>query len=153
MNTSLRSPSALRPLFLAAFASLTLASFLATACSSSTTPPALDASPGPTASATSTGSTTPPTSPDGAYTGTFSGDDKGPVTMTVAGTNVDVVVTVGGKQYPASGSLDTTGAIDVGIGVGSGVIVTFAGTFASGKGSGTWKSSAGGKGTWAVARQ
>ncbi len=89
---------------------------------------------------------------DGSYSGTFRGDDTGPVTMTVSGTNVDVVATVGGKQYPASGTLTASGAVNVGIGVGAGVVVTFDGTFADGKGSGTWKSSVATKGTWSVAK-
>jgi hypothetical protein len=155
MNTT---PS-LRACFLTSLATLAAASLLAIGCSSSTTPPTSDggagtSSPTPsgTPSGTPTGTATPSASHDGAYSGTYSGDDKGPVTMNVSGANVDVVATVGGKQYPGSGTLDAAGAVSVGIGVGGGLIVTFEGSFAGGKGSGTWRSSAGGKGTWSVAR-
>lgn len=155
MNTT---PS-LRACFLGSLATLAVASLLAIGCSSSTTPPTSDggagtSSPTPsgTPTGTPTGSATPSASHDGAYAGTYSGDDKGPVTMNVSGANVDVVATVGGKQYPGSGALDAAGAVNVGVGVGGGILVTFEGSFASGKGSGTWRSSAGAKGSWSVAR-
>lgn len=152
MNTSTCS---LRARFFGSLATLGVASLLAIGCSSSTTPPTSDGGTGtstPSPSGTPTGTATPSASHDGAYSGTYSGDDKGPVTMNVSGANVDVVATVGGKQYPGSGTLDAAGAVSVGIGVGGGLIVTFEGSFAGGKGSGTWRSSAGGKGTWSVAR-
>lgn len=155
MNTP--SASSLRARFLGSLATLAVASQLAIGCSSSTTPPTSDggagtSSPTPTPSGAPTGTATPSASHDGAYTGTYGGDDKGPVTMNVSGANVDVVANVGGKQYPGSGALDAAGAVSVGIGVGGGLIVTFEGTFAGGKGTGTWRSSAGAKGTWSVAR-
>lgn len=89
---------------------------------------------------------------DGQYSGTYSGDDSGPVTMNVSGTNVDVTATVGGTKYPGSGGITTTGGVSVGLGAGNGVTVTFEGTFANGKGSGTWRSTAGTHGAWSVAR-
>mgnify|MGYP003373601286 CR=1 FL=1 len=138
---------------LGSFIALAVASLLAIGCSSTTTPPTSDGGAGtPTPTGTPTGTTPPSASHDGAYSGTYAGHDKGPVTMSVAGTNVDVVATVGGKPYPGSGTLNGAGAVNVGVGVGGGLIVTFEGSFASGKGTGTWRSSAGGKGTWSVAR-
>jgi len=89
---------------------------------------------------------------DGSYSGTYSGSDNGPVTMTVSGSKVDVVATVSGKSYPGSGEVGPGGVATVGLGAGDGVTVTFDGTFANGKGSGTWKSTVGGKGTWSVAK-
>ena len=89
---------------------------------------------------------------DGQYTGTYSGDDSGPVTMNVSGTSVDVSATVGGTKYPGSGNLAANGGVSVGLGTGNGVTVTFEGTFANGKGSGTWKSTVGTHGAWSVAR-
>lgn len=88
----------------------------------------------------------------GSYRGTYTGSDTGTVTMTVSGSNVDVVATVAGKEYPASGSIGSGGSIAVGLGAAEGVTVTFEGTFANGKGSGTWKSTIGGSGTWSVTR-
>jgi hypothetical protein len=88
----------------------------------------------------------------GSYAGSYGGDDSGPVTMTITGDKVDVVATVGGKQYPGSGQVSGSGGVSVGLGAGNGVTVTFQGTFGSGKGSGTWSSSIGTKGSWSVAK-
>jgi hypothetical protein len=102
---------------------------------------------------TSSGST-PPASGGlaGSYSGTYQGDASGPVTMTIAGDTIDVVVTVAGTKYPASGQLSGSGGLSVGIGTGNGVTVTFEGTFAGSKGSGTWSSSVATKGTWSVSK-
>lgn len=102
------------------------------------------------ASSSSSGSTA--ASLDGHYTGTYTGDDSGPVTMTVSGTSVDVVATVAGKDYPGSGGISESGGVSVGLGAGNGVTVKFEGTFANGKGSGTWASTVGTTGAWSVAR-
>ena len=72
--------------------------------------------------------------------------------MTITATAIDVVATVGGTKYPGSGTVGAGGTVAVGIGAGDGVTVTFEGTFANGAGSGTWKSTVGGKGTWSVKR-
>ncbi len=72
--------------------------------------------------------------------------------MTVSGSSVDVVATVAGKNYPGSGEISSNGGVSVGLGAGNGVTVTFEGTFSGGKGSGSWKSTAGTKGAWSVAR-
>ncbi|MBX3231751.1 MAG: hypothetical protein KIT84_42670 [Labilithrix sp.] len=100
----------------------------------------------------SSGDNDGPTSLDGTYSGIYSGDGTGPVTMTISGTNIDVVVTVSGKQYPATGSVTADGGVSVGVGTGEGVVVTFQGTFANGKGSGTWQSSISTKGSWSVSK-
>ena len=60
----------------------------------------------------------------GSYSGTYQGDAKGPVTMTITGQAIDVVVTVGGKNYAASGAVASSGGVSVGIGTGDGVTVT-----------------------------
>lgn len=88
---------------------------------------------------------------DGSYAGTYAGDDTGPVSMTVTGDKVDVVVKVASKSYAGSGDMSGS-SIDFGVGTGNGVVVTFAGSFADGRGSGTWRSSVGGKGTWSVSK-
>jgi hypothetical protein len=99
----------------------------------------------------SNGGTSPSASLDGSYSGTYAGDGSGPVSMTVTGDKVDVVVKVESKSYAGSGDMSGS-SIDFGVGTGNGVIVTFAGSFADGKGSGSWRSSIGGKGTWSVAK-
>ncbi|MBX3186851.1 MAG: hypothetical protein KF819_07545 [Labilithrix sp.] len=92
------------------------------------------------------------TSLDGSYSGSYAGDDTGPVRMTISGDDIDVVVKVGAQEYPASGKVTSGGKVTVGIGAGNGVTVTFDGSFANGSGSGTWKSSIATKGTWSVSK-
>lgn len=88
----------------------------------------------------------------GSYKGTYSGDSSGPVTMTISGDTVDVVATVNGTNYPGSGKVESGGGVSVGVGAGGGITVTFSGTFANSKGSGTWQSTAGTKGSWSVSK-
>lgn len=89
---------------------------------------------------------------EGSYSGTYSGDSSGPVTMEISGDKVDVVATVSGTKYPGSGNIQSNGSVTIGVGAGAGVTVTFSGTFASGKGSGSWQSTAGTKGSWSVSK-
>lgn len=89
---------------------------------------------------------------EGSYSGTYSGDSSGPVTMEIDGDKVDVVATVSGTKYPGSGNIQSNGNVSIGVGAGAGVTVTFSGTFASGKGSGSWQSTAGTKGSWSVSK-
>jgi len=66
--------------------------------------------------------------------------------------SIDVTVVVTGQEYKASGAIGANGAVNSGVGVGGGTVVTFVGTFTSNGGSGTWSSTAGTKGTWTVTK-
>jgi hypothetical protein len=130
--------------------SLILVTAVALAGCSSNTPST--SSGGTSGGGTSGGGTSgaPAASLAGSYSGTFEGDSSGPLTMTITGDKIDVVATVSGKPYPASGNVGSNGAVSLGVGVGDGVTVTFSGTFANGAGSGTWSSSIATNGTWSV---
>jgi hypothetical protein len=118
-------------------------------CSSST-----DGTGGQTSSGGSPSTSGSPSSSSlaGAYSGTYQGDAKGTVSMTITGQTIDVIANVAGKNYAASGAVTGAGGVSVGIGTGDGVTVTFEGTFTSAGGSGTWTSSVATHGTWSVAK-
>jgi hypothetical protein len=65
---------------------------------------------------------------------------------------IEVTATVLLIDYKGQGTVGADGATSVGVGAANGVVVTFAGTFAGGKGTGTWTSSDDDSGTWSVTK-
>jgi len=104
--------------------------------------------------------TTPPTTGGpsraalaGRYSGRYVGDGTGAVTMVLAADGtLDVTATVDGAPKTGRGEVADDGSVTLGVGGNAEGYVTFTGTFANGKASGTWKSSFSTSGTWSVAK-
>jgi hypothetical protein len=89
----------------------------------------------------------------GSYSGSYTGDGNGAVSMNVASDRkIDVTANVNGTNHKGQGDVASDGSVTLGVGAGGDVVVTFTGKFANGKGSGTWRSSISTSGTWSVSK-
>jgi len=93
------------------------------------------------------------TSLAGTYRGAYAGDGSGAVTMIVgADGTLDVTAEVDGTPERGQGKVGADGGVNVGIGAKNGVVVTFTGSFANGRGQGTWRSTLSTSGSWSVSK-
>jgi hypothetical protein len=94
-----------------------------------------------------------PSSFAGTYRGSYGGDAEGDVTM-LLGTDGTLAVTaeVNGIDEKGEGKVAANGSVSIGIGAKNGVVVTFDGTFANGRASGTWRSNLATSGSWSASK-
>jgi hypothetical protein len=89
----------------------------------------------------------------GTYRGSYGGDAEGDVTMLLgADGTLAVTAEVNGIDEKGEGKVAANGSVSIGIGAKNGVVVTFDGTFANGRASGTWRSNLSTSGSWSASK-